>query len=300
MSKKYDIGVIIGRFQVHKLHEGHKKLIETVLKNHKKTIVVLGCTDVLGGPRNPLDFVSRKMMIEESYPEISAVIPHKDQVSDTLWSSKLDEKIKEVYNKGSVLLYGSRDSFIPHYKGKFDVRELEATTYHSGTEIRHDVAAETKSSELFRAGVIYGLANTYPFPYSTVDVAIRMNDGRYLMAKKPNEEKYRFVGGFVDVDDTTDQAACRREVHEEVKVNVDGIEYISSRKINDWRYRGEPERGIMTRFFHSTYTYGRVVPGDYISESKYMSLDEMEESTIVENHLILVKDLKSYVKKKKL
>jgi len=33
--KKYDVGVIIGRYQVHALHEGHRHLIERVIENSK-------------------------------------------------------------------------------------------------------------------------------------------------------------------------------------------------------------------------------------------------------------------------
>lgn len=299
MNNEHDIGVIVGRFQVHELHKGHQSLIEQVLDNHKKTIIFLGVPRTIGTPRNPLDFVSRKLMIEELYPQVSAILPITDQNSDTLWSKHIDEKITEVFPKGSVLLYGSRDSFVPHYCGKFDTHELEPTSYFSGTEIRKHIANDIKSSHLFRAGVIYGLYNTHPTVYSTVDVAIKMPSGKYLMAKKPNEEKYRFVGGFVDVDDASDIVACRREVGEEVGINVDGYQFISSIQVDDWRYRSEPDRSIMTRFYHGSYIHGRVNPDDDISEAKEMDLDEMNESTIVAEHLPLVDELKLFVKRNK-
>ena len=40
--KKADIGVIVGRFQVHDLTEGHRDLIDTVANRHDKVIVFLG------------------------------------------------------------------------------------------------------------------------------------------------------------------------------------------------------------------------------------------------------------------
>jgi len=43
LEEKYsDVGIIVGRFQVHKLTEAHFKLIDTVLKRHKKVIIFLG------------------------------------------------------------------------------------------------------------------------------------------------------------------------------------------------------------------------------------------------------------------
>ena len=57
---KYEIGVIIGRFQLHQLHKAHCDVIESVLSNHKKVILFLGVTKVIGSSSNPLDFASKQ------------------------------------------------------------------------------------------------------------------------------------------------------------------------------------------------------------------------------------------------
>lgn len=295
-----DIGVIVGRFQVHELHEGHRSLIESVLEKHKKTIIFLGIAPTLGIPENALDFVSRKLMIEEAYPTVSAILPIQDQKSNSTWSNILDQKIREIFHLGTVVLYGSRDSFVPYYEGKFPTQELQPSSYHSGTEIRKNIANEIKSSSLWRAGVIHGAYNTYATVYSTVDVAILMPSGKYLMARKPHEDKFRFSGGFVDIRDASDVVACRRETMEEFGgISVDGFEFITSMKVDDWRYRSTNTRSIMTRFYHGIFVHGKVNPQDDISEAKEMSLDEMNESTIVEEHLPLVKELKLFCEKHK-
>ena len=36
---EFEIGVIVARFQVHKLHEAHIRLIDKVCENHKKVII---------------------------------------------------------------------------------------------------------------------------------------------------------------------------------------------------------------------------------------------------------------------
>ena len=38
----YQIGVVVARFQIHELHEGHHHVIKQVTGNHKKTIIFLG------------------------------------------------------------------------------------------------------------------------------------------------------------------------------------------------------------------------------------------------------------------
>ena len=50
----FEVGVIIGRFQTNKLHEGHINLISHVLSNHKKTIILLGVSRVQNTKKNPI------------------------------------------------------------------------------------------------------------------------------------------------------------------------------------------------------------------------------------------------------
>jgi nicotinamide mononucleotide adenylyltransferase len=63
----YEVGVIIGRFQTNRLHEGHINLISHVLSNHKKAILILGVSRVQNTKKNPLDFASRKAMIQKLF-----------------------------------------------------------------------------------------------------------------------------------------------------------------------------------------------------------------------------------------
>lgn len=60
LKEDISTGVIIGRFQVPFLHQVHKELIETVVNNHNKTIIILGVSPIPCTIRNPLDFEGRK------------------------------------------------------------------------------------------------------------------------------------------------------------------------------------------------------------------------------------------------
>ena len=57
---KTDVGVIVGRFQVHELHEGHRGLIDTVRDKHDKLIMFLGLARLRNTLRTPLDFRARR------------------------------------------------------------------------------------------------------------------------------------------------------------------------------------------------------------------------------------------------
>ena len=82
---QYDVGALVGRFQVHELHEAHKALIQHVFDNHEKVIIFLGLSPLPVSFNNPLDFESRKQMILAEFPE-AIVLYCKDTVSDEVWS----------------------------------------------------------------------------------------------------------------------------------------------------------------------------------------------------------------------
>lgn len=295
MSKNNSVGVIVGRFQVHELHEGHHDLIQQVIEKHKKVILFLGVPRTLSTVPNPLDFVTRKKMIEEYFPDIT-IIAIQDQYYNHTWSVILDNRIKEIYPKDKVILYGSRDSFIDRYDGIHGCEEIKQTIFVSGTEIRKNISYDIKSSPDFRAGVIWGINNTYPSAIPTVDIAI-FKESKLLLAKKPDQEKYRFVGGYVDPTDINYEAAARREIQEELKIEIDGFDYICTAKIDDWRYKNSPDQ-IITTLFKAEYIYGNPIPSDDISECRLFDLEELTLNMIVDEHHILFTELMSFIKRK--
>lgn len=295
-EEKYDIGVIIGRFQIHELHVAHKKLIEHVIEKHDKVIIFLGVSEAINTRKNPLDFLSRKVMIEELYGHrISAVLPLYDKRSDAVWAKQVDSKIREISPLGSVVLYGSRDSFIPYYAphGKFPTRELEPEEFVSATEVRESVKNKVLRSKEFRAGMIYAANSTFPFNYCTIDVAIMNEDEtEVLLGRKAEENKFRFIGGFSDVGDCSLEKTLRREAHEETRLEVDDIQYVCSKNMDDWRYSNEEDRSIMTIFFKSKKIFGAPAPHDDIVEIKWFKVDSFDpESQMVKGHRSLFENL---------
>lgn len=292
--KTTDVGVIIGRFQTPNLHSEHIKLIEFVLNKHDKVIIFLGVSPTLGNKKHPMDFLTRKLMLEEQFKfdqRIAAILPLKDQKSNSVWSSKLDEKVRDVFNMESVTLYGSKDSFIPYYEGKFKTCELEPDNYVSATDIRESVSKKVISSPEFRSGVIYSVYNQFPTVYSTVDVAIFNNKGEILLGQKPNETDWRFIGGFVDTTDESDEAAAKREGMEETGLELGKFEFVSSMKIEDWRYRGMKDRCIMTRFYKCEVIFGSPQPNDDIVALKWFKFEENLIDKLVGEHKKLFKTL---------
>lgn len=293
----YDVGVIVGRFQVPELHQEHLKLIETVCDKHNKVIIFLGLSPLMVTEENPLDFEARKQMILEEFPQIT-IQYIKDMSSDELWSKKLDGMIGDLITPNQKpVLYGGRDSFVHRYTGRFPTTELEPETYvrFSGTDVRRAIASKsTKASSDFRAGVVWAAMSKFPTCYPTVDIAIfNEENNRILLAKKPYENAWRFVGGFVDATDKSFEQAARREVHEETHIEITDPKYLVSMPVDDWRYRNEKDK-IMTSLFMAKYQSGSPTPDDDIESLEWFDWDEITANSLVPSHQPLFRALQGH------
>jgi bifunctional NMN adenylyltransferase/nudix hydrolase len=271
-----EVGVIIGRFQTNHLHEGHLKLIADVMSHHKKVIILLGVKRSTHNRKNPLDFATRKAMLQELFPS-AIILPIVDQRKDSTWSRLVDSTVSIPFGEKKTVIYGSRDSFIPSYSGKHPAIELEGCEDYNATNIRAEIAKEVLTSKDFRSGVIYQTFNQRPRVNPTVDIAVYNNNGEILLAKKPDEDQWRFIGGFYDIDlDNSWEDAAKREFREESGGNCEicNLRYILSHKVNDWRYQGEGD-GIVTSMFLAQRHFGLATASDDIKDVIWMPIRDL-------------------------
>lgn len=288
-ADKTDCGVVVARFHLHELHVAHKDLIQSVLNRHERVIIFLGLSPLKNTINNPLEFKHRKAMIEEVFPQVE-VHYIDDNRDDNVWSANLDKQIRKWLNPGqTVTLYGSRDSFLKCYHGKLTTCELESEVFVSATEIRKKIINSYPPTKDFRAGLIAGTGLRHPISYQTVDVAIVNEKQEYLMARKPGELQWRFIGGFSDPNRPNLEA----DVIHEVKEEANGIEvgppvYIGSTLIDDWRYRREKDK-IKTALFLVKFLWGCPSGSDDVEAVKWMKLKELTDTyNIVPEHWVLV------------
>jgi bifunctional NMN adenylyltransferase/nudix hydrolase len=108
------------------------------------------------------------------------------------------------------------------------------------------------------------------------------------LARKPEEKKWRFIGGFSDPRSTSLEVDAKREVTEEASIEVDDITYLGSTLIDDWRYRGEQDK-IKTAFFVAKYIYGKPEGADDIAEVKWVPIGTgLSKDNIEPLHHVLV------------
>jgi bifunctional NMN adenylyltransferase/nudix hydrolase len=269
--------VIVARFQTPYLHEGHLELISQVKKSHEKLVILLGVSPLPGTRKNPYDYYTREKMIKKDYPEI-IVLPVSDNPSDSVWSESMDNLLKSVFPAEQFILYGSRDSFIPHYTGRFETIELPEHGDYNATELRRQYADKVFDSKDFRAGILYAYYNQYTKVYPTVDIAVlKNNKAEILLGKKAIDNKWRLIGGFADPEDSDYESAAKRELTEECgELETTEMQYETSRKINDWRYRNEADK-IITLLFSCDYISGTPLAQDDIMEISWFKLADLPE-----------------------
>ena len=295
-----EVGVIIGRFQTPRLHPAHHDLIKAAFARHGKVIIILGCAPIKLSKRDPLDFMSREIMLKKAYPA-AVIVAAEDMPSDERWSAEIDAAIRRVVGPATARLYGSRDSFIPHYHGRYPTTELPSSREVSATQIREEEAKRVRGDEAWRVGIIYATSQRFLISYQCVDAIIwrpRCKPGwsdkgrgpveaiEVLLGHKDTDPpgSLRFIGGFVDPADESLEAAAAREAWEETgkALTFFSCDYISSHRVQDWRYRREKDK-IMTAVFTLELLSGEATAADDISALKWVELDQVGD-LLVEEH----------------
>lgn len=291
------VGVVIGRFQVAELTDGHRFILNHAAKQSTRVIIFVGVAPIQGTRHDPLDYSTRHAMLRAEHPG-AIILPLHDHQSDEQWSRNLDQAIKDIVpNVTEATLYGGRDSFQPHYHGRFTPQVVDSgVEYRNATFQRDSIGKTVRTSPDFRAGIIYAIQNRFPYTQACVDTAVVKDHGDnkaadIVLGRKPYEEKWRLPGGVVDRGETL-EAAAARETLEEVGLVIDTPRFIGSFSSGDWRFKHAGEIGVVTSLFLERIAATRdggttLTPGDDFVEARWVTVYEAKDM-VVRGHRPLV------------
>ena len=268
--------VIVGRFQIPKLHKGHRALLYAGLQ-YESLLVLVGSGPVTDD-HDPLPAAVRIAMLEKwllprtAQPYSIGVI--EDHASDTVWYANLERLCED--EESPVLLGGEHDSFLKSYTGSMPTRVVPSVPGISATQVRSRVVP--KNNRDFRAGMVYASRLPYPTSFQCVDMVIRNpRTDQYLMVRKPGMKTWGFVGGFVDPTDFSLEDAGIRELREEVGLDqweVGYPRYVASLRVVDWRYRNRTNQ-VMTAVMYAEYKSGKPYAADDVEECRWVSASDV-------------------------
>jgi bifunctional NMN adenylyltransferase/nudix hydrolase len=294
-AKLPSYGVVVGRFQVNDLHDGHMELFRQVRARHNAVIVFVGVSPGGLSRNNPLDFPTRRAMIQAKFSKFT-VLQLPDCRTDKEWSRNLDREIASLIGPGSATLYGGRSSFTPHYEGRFSPVELAlsiGTQKVSGTDVRTEFSNNVIESAEFRAGLIYAAYHRWPETLPCVDIAILNDDEtELLLGQKVGETQWRFIGGHYErTKHPTWEAAARAEVLEETGLDLITLEYVGGCPIADWRYADSSDHGIATVFFKGRAMTKLAKAQDDINQVQWFKIGRLTPDIFIPEHRILLEQL---------
>lgn len=285
--------VVIGRFQTDWLTSGHTDLIMEAYNRLGKVLIIVGESNGPFTDKNPLPAVVvadmvRQCVAAEAVLDVLIVQDHPD---DRVWSERIDNVLSGFH---FPILYGSRDSFIKSYTGIYPCEEIapvDGRVSATKERERYKGLHNYINTAEFRAGIIYATQNRFPTTYPTVDIAVLDEYGspscKILLGRKPGWKSWVLPGGFVDPTDPSLEYAAWRELSEEVVgLDVHGLKYLASLKIDDARYRGTKD-GIISSLFVAWKLEGFEQAGDDLEEVKWFTFKDAL-SVVAANHKPLV------------
>jgi len=283
-------GVVVARFQVDTLHDGHQHLLRYVAERHENVVVVLGTNETKNTMENPLDYETRRLAVQFM---VWDVLPLADHPEDRVWSAQLDILLQHNgYSRTDTVLYGGPDSFLSHYSGTYKAETIPHIDHKSGTEVRAEIGEMPRDSQDFRAGVIYASQQRYPTVFTTVDIAARSETGKLLLVRKPGVEQWQLPGGFADPVSGSFEEDAVRELFEETGLTPRWqMRYAGSFNIDDWRYRNGPDKIRTLLFQCEVEGEPEPVASDDVVEARWFKINNGNcESLIRPLHLPLVQE----------
>ena len=341
MKSKYDLAVVIGRFQP--FHYGHLVTVIEASKIADEVLILVGSSYQPRTIKNPFTFDERKQMIERACEGVDIgniqIKAMRDYLyEDTKWAAQVDKLAEEsanVKNPKTCIVGHDKDEstyylkMFPQFEHvdpgshvEYDNHTIDATqlrtllfenqiTFLQGATpgpVFNFLVNFSKTAEHEQLIREYNFINDYkkqwsnsPYPptFNTVD-AVVVQGGHLLLVKRkaePGRGLWALPGGFVDPDETLEQAVVR-ELKEETRISVP-VPIIKS-NITYRRQFDHPKRSLRGRTFSEAFLIelpldhggqlAKVKGSDDAEKAQWVSVSdalEMSEELFEDHHSII-------------
>ena len=302
------VGVVLGRFQLHELHGGHIALLDYVAGNYKRMLILVGVRPAEQSDTNPLNFETRKLMLQESYPK-ATILPIVDCRSDGVWSHEVDRTIQSAYSYDvKARFHVGRSSFAPSYTGRYSIEKHQFGLVDFGaSDVRKDIKDAVLDSAESRLGAINAIMNLPHRETIMVDMVMwrkEADEYEILVGRKEGEQEWRLPGGHVDAGESF-RVAASREMAEETGMNLTdgakGWEFVGDFEVPDWRVRDTDRITYRTVLMVGEYSWGAPRGTDDLLEVKWVwasTLKDCKLNIIVEEHRHLFESAMDFIERK--
>lgn len=110
MSKPYDLGILLGRFQT--FHKGHQEMIDKALELCGRVGIFIGSSQESGTNKNPFPYEMRKEMLQRIYGDKVSIYPLPDigVGNNSKWGDYvIDNVIKYFASKPDLFISGKEE-----------------------------------------------------------------------------------------------------------------------------------------------------------------------------------------------
>ncbi len=168
MGKPYNLGVLVGRFQM--LHKGHEEIIEKSLELCEKTAVFIGSSQESRTEKNPFSFEERKEMLKTVFGDKIMVFPLPDigVGNNSAWGEYVIKNVVGILGKKpDLLVSGEEERRNTWYDGQ-NIKQIfiEKTVDISASKLREYII--NGDSESFKKYTNEKLWDKYPFIRNTI------------------------------------------------------------------------------------------------------------------------------------
>lgn len=144
MKKIFDVGLLVGRFNV--FHLGHQSLADLALTMCDKLLILVGSAQESGTLRNPFSVETRIKIIKEIYPQDNVIVRGLPDLSNEnditiAWGRYLLDNVNQIIGKNpDLMIYGNDESregwFDPDDIKDISIVKVARTTGRSATKFR--------------------------------------------------------------------------------------------------------------------------------------------------------------------